>query len=397
MKTATQEEQAKVQEPTIDDGIGTSNGAINEEVEAAGTDSTEHEEAEPANGQEEESSSALQEDLAEVRTQREKLEEDFSKFRKRTDEQRRLWARRATKSALEELPTVFDDLHRWLEAVPPAGKESSMPQTYQTFWEGAELVCQGLERVVQRIAPNTEEAGLSVAEIIAIEQAQLKEAVEAYRAEVESREENEATEEAEHRVREAIADYRMLIERANGMVSSKEHEALKTHASLEALGLGHLEEESAVENGTALEQEQRQLKRTAAAYRAFTRGARIAREHAEAEARASVVDVLAPVLKAFRSALDSAQSHDASKPAEDAVTQLQDAMEEVFDAFQGALAKFEVTLMQTMGYPFDVERHEAVGHAPASGMVAGTVIYEARRGYMYGDQVLRYAQVIVAA
>ena len=66
-------------------------------------------------------------------------------------------------------------------------------------------------------------------------------------------------------------------------------------------------------------------------------------------------------------------------------------------AFEMHWSSFGITRILADGQPFAVERHEAVGQAPATDLAPGTVMYEVRRGYMLEDRVLRYAQVIVAA
>jgi molecular chaperone GrpE len=49
-----------------------------------------------------------------------------------------------------------------------------------------------------------------------------------------------------------------------------------------------------------------------------------------------------------------------------------------------------------VGEPFDPERHEAVGTAPAEGIEEGGVAAVVRPGYRAGERLLRPAEVIVA-
>jgi len=51
---------------------------------------------------------------------------------------------------------------------------------------------------------------------------------------------------------------------------------------------------------------------------------------------------------------------------------------------------------QSVGTPFDPSLHEAVGTAPAGEYPEGTVVEEVRRGYRWGDDLLRSAGVVVA-
>jgi molecular chaperone GrpE len=60
------------------------------------------------------------------------------------------------------------------------------------------------------------------------------------------------------------------------------------------------------------------------------------------------------------------------------------------------LEKFGVTPFDSMGQPFDPERHEAIARVPAAGQHEGTVVNETARGYMLNGRVLRPAMVTVA-
>lgn len=69
-----------------------------------------------------------------------------------------------------------------------------------------------------------------------------------------------------------------------------------------------------------------------------------------------------------------------------------------YDALLNLLRAEDVTPLETAGVPFDPAWHEAVGTTPAppdqeADMV---VIAEEKRGYRWGDRLLRPAQVIVA-
>jgi len=51
---------------------------------------------------------------------------------------------------------------------------------------------------------------------------------------------------------------------------------------------------------------------------------------------------------------------------------------------------------QSVGKNFDPSLHEAVGTAPAEMHPQGTVVEDLRRGYQWGDDLLRSARVVVA-
>lgn len=67
---------------------------------------------------------------------------------------------------------------------------------------------------------------------------------------------------------------------------------------------------------------------------------------------------------------------------------LLEAMRVVEKEFVRVLAKYGITPIEVAGKSFDPNFHEAVGVEPG-----GTVLEEARRGWMFGDRVLRAASV----
>jgi molecular chaperone GrpE len=65
--------------------------------------------------------------------------------------------------------------------------------------------------------------------------------------------------------------------------------------------------------------------------------------------------------------------------------------------FLDALREAGAAPIESVGRPFDPNVHEAVATAPADGVPPGTVAREVRRGWRLGDELLRPAQVVVAA
>jgi GrpE len=55
-----------------------------------------------------------------------------------------------------------------------------------------------------------------------------------------------------------------------------------------------------------------------------------------------------------------------------------------------------IQLIPAVGQPFDPRRHLAVAVRAERGVVDGTVVAEELRGYIYGDRVLRHAEVVIA-
>ena len=65
--------------------------------------------------------------------------------------------------------------------------------------------------------------------------------------------------------------------------------------------------------------------------------------------------------------------------------------------FTTALREAGAEPIDSVGQPFDPNVHEAVATAPSEGVEPGTVVRELRRGGRLGDELLRPAQVVVAA
>ena len=67
------------------------------------------------------------------------------------------------------------------------------------------------------------------------------------------------------------------------------------------------------------------------------------------------------------------------------------------DQFLLELRKFGLEQLSAQGGTFDPSLHEAIASVPASGKPGGTVLAEARKGYLLHGRLLRPAQVTVAA
>ncbi|MBE0605121.1 MAG: nucleotide exchange factor GrpE [Deltaproteobacteria bacterium] len=68
-----------------------------------------------------------------------------------------------------------------------------------------------------------------------------------------------------------------------------------------------------------------------------------------------------------------------------------------YDLFLSELRKFGLEQLPAQGGAFDPSLHEAIASVPASGMPGGTILAEARKGYLLHGRLLRPAQVTVAA
>ena len=67
------------------------------------------------------------------------------------------------------------------------------------------------------------------------------------------------------------------------------------------------------------------------------------------------------------------------------------------DQFLLELRRFGLEPLSAQGGTFDPSLHEAIASVPASGKPGGTILAEARRGYLLHGRLLRPAQVTVAA
>lgn len=74
-----------------------------------------------------------------------------------------------------------------------------------------------------------------------------------------------------------------------------------------------------------------------------------------------------------------------------------DGVAATYRLFVNALREAGAVPIEGAGSPFDPNVHEAVGTVPSDSVEPGTVLREIRRGWRLGDELLRPAQVFVAA
>jgi molecular chaperone GrpE len=68
-----------------------------------------------------------------------------------------------------------------------------------------------------------------------------------------------------------------------------------------------------------------------------------------------------------------------------------------YDQFLGELRKFGLEPITAEGREFDPALHEAIASVPRKGTPGGTVLAEARKGYLLNGRLLRPAQVTVVS
>ncbi len=75
---------------------------------------------------------------------------------------------------------------------------------------------------------------------------------------------------------------------------------------------------------------------------------------------------------------------------------LRDGVAQTLKGFESVLASEGVRAIDVKGQPFDPKIAEAIGTQPAEGVEDDTILEEAEKGYVLGDELLRPAKVIVA-
>jgi molecular chaperone GrpE len=119
---------------------------------------------------------------------------------------------------------------------------------------------------------------------------------------------------------------------------------------------------------------------------------RTQRERLELYQRANedlLLEIL-PVLDHYELGLQNAEQHDADKA-------VVDGFRLVYDQFQNVLSKFNVTPIEAVGEAFDPHKHEALTHMPSDEFPAEVCSNQIRRGYLFGEKLLRAAQVVVSS
>ena len=119
---------------------------------------------------------------------------------------------------------------------------------------------------------------------------------------------------------------------------------------------------------------------------------RTQRERVELYQRANedILLEMLPVLDHYEMGLQTAEQHH-TDPA------VLDGFKMVFDQFQNVLSKFNVTPIDAVGETFDPHKHEALTHMPSDEYPAEVCSNQVKRGYMFGDKLLRAAQVVVSS
>ena len=101
------------------------------------------------------------------------------------------------------------------------------------------------------------------------------------------------------------------------------------------------------------------------------------------------------VIKSILSVLDDMHRAVAASEKSEDIMALREGERLVLQKFEEALRQKNVSEIEAQDKEFDPDFHEAVARFAAGEDKKGKVIDVVQRGYMLGDKVLRYAQVIV--
>jgi molecular chaperone GrpE len=117
---------------------------------------------------------------------------------------------------------------------------------------------------------------------------------------------------------------------------------------------------------------------------------RVERERLEASryAAADLLEALLPIVDDFERALQADAGADAAA--------YRQGVELIYRQLQDLLARRGVTPIETVGQRFDPHLHQAITYESSPGHAEGEIVEEVRRGYKYGDRLLRPAMVKVA-
>lgn len=107
-------------------------------------------------------------------------------------------------------------------------------------------------------------------------------------------------------------------------------------------------------------------------------------------ANEGILREILPVIDNLERAVEHAKDNDADAAG------LLEGVEMTLGQFARALDKFGVRPVESVGHPFDPDRHEAMGQMVTTEQSANTVAQQLQKGYLLNDRLLRPALVMVA-
>lgn len=133
-----------------------------------------------------------------------------------------------------------------------------------------------------------------------------------------------------------------------------------------------------------------QLIRLRADFENFRKRTQRERNELFRRANEELVLELLPALDHFELGLGKAEADQAQRA-------LVEGFRIVYDQLLNALTKFGLEPLPAVGQPFDPHHHEALTQMPSTDVPADVVLEELRRGYRFGDRLLRASQVVVSS
>jgi molecular chaperone GrpE len=103
------------------------------------------------------------------------------------------------------------------------------------------------------------------------------------------------------------------------------------------------------------------------------------------------------LLRAILPFLDNLERAISQAGSSDSFESLLSGVRLTYDQFLSELRKFGLEQVPAEGTMFDPNLHEAIAQVPWEGKPEGTILSEARRGYLLNGRLLRPAQVTVAS
>lgn len=132
-----------------------------------------------------------------------------------------------------------------------------------------------------------------------------------------------------------------------------------------------------------------QLLRTAADFDNFRKRSRREQDDAQKRGQSQVVKDLLPVFDNLERAAQSADTATDAKAVAEGVRM-------VIKQFENTLERMGIKRVPAVGMPFDPAVHEAIQHVESPDQPAGVVLHEVQAGYVFGDQLVRAAMVVVS-
>ena len=183
-------------------------------------------------------------------------------------------------------------------------------------------------------------------------------------------------------------------------------EFLSQRASLPDDGLAELEKQlgklgrEQYKANTLAEAQAERLEAALEALRTSMAQQQAAQEEAVRKARLAILEALLPVLDGLEAGLRSGgrhayRLHQQGSPEAATLMAWLDGQRLLRDRLLAILEGEGVRPVAAVGQPFDPYRHVAVGTVQNPSLPESQVVAEEQRGYAAGDQVLRYAKVVV--